>query len=145
MSATASDAWESMYRAQVSIMRDLRNAFTNVGMTMNEYDVMFIVYKSSQHRIRMRELNANVLITQSSVSRLVDRLVERGFLSKHNDEMDARGTIVALTDTGIAAFERAHRVHEQNIEFRMQSKLSETELQTLTDLSNRLVSEDARW
>lgn len=140
MSATSSSAWESMYRAQVSIMRDLRDAFTNVGMTMNEYDVMFIVHQADDHRIRMRELNAGVLITQSSVSRLVDRLVSRGFMTKHDDELDARGTVVSLTSRGLAAFKDANVVHQGNIEARLSSKLNTDELRTLAELSQRLVT-----
>ncbi|MFD2674977.1 MarR family winged helix-turn-helix transcriptional regulator [Gulosibacter bifidus] len=143
MKAAASDAWESMYRAQVSIMRDLRNAFTNVGMTMNEYDVMNIVHDAREHRIRMRELNANVLITQSSVSRLVDRLVARGLMSKHEDGMDARGTIVALTDKGVQAFNKANAIHEQNIRLRMEGSLTRDDLNTLTKLSRQLLRKDS--
>lgn len=143
MSATASAAWDAMYRAQISIMRDLRSAFTNVGMTMNEYDVVSIVHQADGQGIRMRELNANVLITQSSVSRLVDRLVERGLLAKHGDELDARGTIVTLTQNGEDAFERAHEVHQQNIAARMESKLSANELETLAALSKRLISDSS--
>lgn len=125
-------------------MRDLRNAFTDVGMTMNEYDVMFIVHGADGHRLRMRDLNACVLITQSSVSRLVDRLAERGLMAKHDDALDARGTVVSLTEQGLAAFRNAHAVHQGNIESRLSSELNTDELRTLTELSQRLVAATAK-
>jgi DNA-binding MarR family transcriptional regulator len=102
-----SDAWEALFRAQVSIMRDLRREFTDVGMSMNEYDVLFNTYRAPEHRIRLRELNSSVLITQSSVSRLVDRLVARGFMVKLEDELDARGRARVPRRR-----RRAHREHQ---------------------------------
>ncbi|MGO1543980.1 MAG: MarR family winged helix-turn-helix transcriptional regulator [Gulosibacter sp.] len=114
-SVRPSDAWEALFRAQVSVMRDLREEFTGFGITMNEYDVLFNVYRAPQHRLRLRDLNRNVLITQSSVSRLIDRLVNRDFIVKTEDEFDARGTIVSLTESGIRAFRKAVGVHTQHI------------------------------
>lgn len=132
------DAWEALFRAQVSIMRDLRRDFVDVGISMNEYDVLFNIYREPEHRVRLRDLNNAVLITQSSVSRLVDRLVCRGYIEKLEDEFDARGTIVALTDAGIEAFTNAGRIHARNIDERVGNVLNETELATLADLCTRL-------
>ena len=136
------DAWEALFRAQVSIMRDLRRDFVDVGMSMNEYDVLFNIFREPEHRIRLRDLNASVLITQSSVSRLVDRLVCRGFIVKLEDEFDARGTIVALTPAGLEAFRRAGRVHARNIDDRVGGVLDADELATLAELCTRLRTQD---
>ncbi len=133
-----SDAWEALFRAQVSIMRDLRREFTDVGMSMNEYDVLFNTYRAPEHRIRLRELNSSVLITQSSVSRLVDRLVARGFMVKLEDELDARGTVVELTPEGVHAFRAAAVVHTENINSRVGSVLTAEELGQLRAICTKL-------
>lgn len=135
------EAWEALFRAQVSIMRDLRSDFVDVGMSMNEYDVLFNIHRDPERRLRLRELNSSVLITQSSVSRLVDRLVARGFLTKSEDEFDARGTIVSLTEEGEKAFRIAGRVHARSIADRVGNVLSADELATLADLCNRLLGD----
>jgi len=136
--AKPSDAWEALFRAQVSIIRDLRRDFTNVGMSMNEYDVLFNTYRAPDHRIRLRELNASVLITQSSVSRLVDRLVARDYMVKREDELDARGTVVELTNEGVRAFRSAAIVHTENINDRVGSVLTQSELNALRDICTKL-------
>lgn len=136
---SAANAWESLFRAQVSIMRDLRMAFVDQGMTMNEYDVLFNVAREPEHRIRLRELNANVLITQSSVSRLVDRLVSRGLLDKCGDPEDARGAIVCLTPFGLSEFQRVARVHTANIGTRF-GVLNEEERAILERLCGKLLT-----
>lgn len=119
-------------------MRDLRRDFTNVGMSMNEYDVLFNTYRAPDHRIRLRELNASVLITQSSVSRLVDRLVAREYMVKREDELDARGTVVELTNEGVRAFRSAAIVHTENINDRVGGVLTQSELNALRDICTKL-------
>lgn len=135
-----SDAWEALFRAQVSVMRDLREEFTGFGISMNEYDVLFNVYRAPKHRLRLRDLNRSVLITQSSVSRLVDRLVDRGFVEKIGDEKDARGTIVALTETGIRAFRKAAGVHTRNINDHIGRALTPEQQSQLYELCTALLN-----
>lgn len=137
--ATPVDAWEALFRAQVSVMRDLRMDFTSQGMTMNEYDVLFNVAREPERRIRLRELNRNVLITQSSVSRLVDRLVARGLLEKCGDPDDARGAICCLTPFGLEEFQRSGAVHMRSIEERL-GVLDESELAALQSICGKLLA-----
>jgi len=132
------DAWEALFRAQVSVVRDLRDGFTGTGLSMNEYDVLFNVHREPERRIRLRDLNRNVLITQSSVSRLVDRLVARGFLVKCDDESDGRGTVVGLTAEGTAIFRRVAALHVAGINERLGGTLTDDELRMLASLCDRL-------
>lgn len=136
--ASAVDAWEALFRAQVSVMRDLRHEFTHQGMTMNEYDVLFNVSREPEQRVRLRELNRTVLITQSSVSRLVDRLVARGLLDKCGDPDDARGAIVCLTPLGRTEFESAATVHMRSIARRLEV-LDDGERAALTSICTKLL------
>lgn len=135
---SAVDAWEALFRAQVSIMRDLRSAFADADLSLNEYDVLFNIAREPSHRSRLRDVNRNVLLTQSSVSRLVDRLVERGLIEKTGDELDARGTVVALSSAGRAEFGRVAKIHMGNIRERVGGVLTEEELVTLETLCNKL-------
>ncbi len=120
-------------------MRDLREEFTGFGISMNEYDVLFNVYRAPEHRLRLRDLNRSVLITQSSVSRLVDRLVARGFVEKCDDESDARGTIVELTKAGVRAFRKAAGLHTRSIEDHIGRALTPEQQEQLYDLCMTLL------
>ncbi len=76
--ADAVRAWESLFRAQVSVMRRLPAEFPSRELSFNEYDVLFNITRQPEGRLRLRDLNHHVLLTQPSVSRLIDRLVVRG-------------------------------------------------------------------
>lgn len=137
-------AWESLFRAQVSIMRALAAEFPSDVISLNEYDVLFNITRAPGRRLRLKDLNHNVLITQPSVSRLVDRLTTRGLVAKLPDPRDGRGTIVAMTDEGFDLFRRVAITHMDAINRQFGDNLSEDELRTLADLCNRLRPEHDR-
>lgn len=136
--ARAVDAWEALFRAQVSVLRDLHDDFPSDEISFNEYDVLFNLSRCPGRKTRIRDLNQYLLLTQPSVSRLVDRLVGRGLVSKETDSTDGRGTIVCLTDEGYALFRRVALVHVEAINKRVGGRLTESELGTLTRLSQKL-------
>ncbi|RJT90132.1 MarR family transcriptional regulator [Cryobacterium melibiosiphilum] len=119
-------------------MRSLVAEFPSRDISFNEYDVMFNLSRQPDRRIRLRELNQHVLLTQPSVSRLVDRLVSRGYVDKVTDPLDGRGAIVELTDAGYALFRRVAVDHMGTITDRIGDSLSTAELVQLTALCDRL-------
>jgi DNA-binding MarR family transcriptional regulator len=136
--ATAVAAWEALFRAQVSIMRGLSAEFPTQLMSLNEYDVLFNISRAPGRRLRLKELNRHVLISQPSVSRLVDRLVARGLVEKTDDPLDGRGTIVQLTPQGFEEFRRAAIHHMHAITDRVGSALDDDDLHRLIELCDRL-------
>jgi DNA-binding MarR family transcriptional regulator len=131
-------AWESLFRAQVGVVRELTREFPNEEISFNEYDVLFNLSRQPGRRLRIRDLSKHLLLTQPSVSRMVDRLVSRGLVSKERDPGDGRGTFVSLTDAGFALFRRVAVVHAESITRHMGAALSVEELRELTQLTERI-------
>lgn len=136
--ATAVAAWEALFRAQVSVMRHLGAEFPIDDISFNEYDVLFTLSSRPDRRLRIRDLNRDILLTQPSLSRLVDRLAVRGLVDKLHDPDDARGIIVELTDQGFELFRRAAVRHIRSINERVGSALSQDEMRTLVELCDKL-------
>jgi DNA-binding MarR family transcriptional regulator len=131
-------AWEALFRAQVAVMRQIAAEFPSEVISLNEYDVLFNLSIAPERTLRIRELNENVLLTQPSISRLIDRLAARGLVDKVTDPSDGRGTLVSLTDEGWALFREAARVHARSISGRMSDSLSTDELTELARLCTKL-------
>lgn len=136
--ATAVTAWEALFRAQVAVMRRLAAEFPAGDVSLGDYDVLFTLSRAPGNRLRIRDLGESLLISQPSVSRLIDRLTARGLVSKQPDPRDRRGVIVWLTDAGSAAFRRAAVRHMRAIADRVGGALTEEELVQLTELCDRL-------
>lgn len=136
--SVAVDAWEALFRAQVSVLRTLNQEFPSAEISFNEYDVLFNLSRQPDHKLRLRDLNKHLLLTQPSVSRLVDRLVEQKLATKEADPGDGRGTIVCLTKAGHAVFLRVAVIHAESIRRRVGGSLTPDELAQLVRLSDKL-------
>ena len=135
----AIDAWEALYRAQVAVLRQIRAEFPEGELSFTEYDVLFNLSRMPGRASRIRELNRRLLLTQPSVSRLLDRLASRGLVVKSGDPTDARGTIITLTDRGYDEFRRTAIEHGASIARHM-SALDLDELHELTRITDKLRS-----
>lgn len=135
--ANAVEVWESLFRAQVAVMRRLVAEFPRT-LSFNEYDVLFNLSRLPQRSARMKDLTGLVLLSQPSMSRLVDRLVSRGLLERRPDAADRRGTVVCLTDSGYRAFLEVAGEHMRSIERTIGSALPAEDLEELRRLTDAL-------
>lgn len=133
----AIDAWESLFRAQHEVFDDINDDFHEDTLSQAEYDVLLTVTRGEGMTARLRDVTANMLISQPSVSRLVDRMATRGLIAKCADPDDGRGALVRATDAGAALFRRLASSHGRAIAARM-SLLSDDELTQLRDLTAKL-------
>ncbi|HLS93782.1 MAG TPA: MarR family transcriptional regulator [Microbacterium sp.] len=133
----AVEAWESLFRAQHEVFAEISRDFTDSSLLQGEYDVLLTVVRSADNTARLRDITANLLISQPSVSRLVDRMVTRGLVTKCSDPEDGRGSLVTATEKGVHAFRTLAVEHGRTIARRM-SVLTNDELRTLADLTQKL-------
>ncbi|WP_307859173.1 MarR family winged helix-turn-helix transcriptional regulator [Herbiconiux sp. SYSU D00978] len=139
--ALAIEAWEALFRAQVSVMRTLNAEFPEDQISFNEYDVLFNLSTQPERQLRIRDLNKHLLLTQPSVSRMVDRLAARGIVVKLNDPTDARGIIVRMTEHGYDVYRRVAAAHGASIADRVGSRISADEMTTLIEICRKLKTE----
>lgn len=143
--AAAVVAWEALFRAQVAVLRELQREFPTGEISFTEYDVLFNLSRQEGRRLRIRDLSRHLLLTQPSVSRMVDRLVAKGLVRKEHDASDGRGTLVCLTDAGYSLFRRVAVTHSASIAKHVGAVLDADELDQLRQLSDRIRrSVDAR-
>ena len=133
----AVEAWESLFRAQHEILDEISADFHDDELGQGEYDVLLTVTRGPEMTARLRDITANMLISQPSVSRLVDRMVQRGLISKCPDPDDGRGSLVRATERGATTFRRVASQHARSIADRM-SCLDDDELARLRDITAKL-------
>lgn len=133
----AIDAWESLFRAQHEIFSEISADFERSALAQAEYDVLLTVTRAPEMTARLRDVTRNMLISQPSVSRLVDRMVARGLVTKRADPDDGRGALVTATEEGAREFRAVALTHGRSIAARM-SRLDDDELRTLAILTAKL-------
>ena len=138
-SPAAVSAWEEMFRAATSIAKDLANSEAWCELSQAEYGVLYTLTKKPEGT-RIQDLGSDVLLTQTGLSRLVARLVDRGLVHRRRDPSDARGVLLTLTDAGKETQKRVGRVHAREITEALAPRLTEGELAQLEALCSKLLA-----
>lgn len=134
----ASETWESLFRAQVAVMRELQAAPAFRNLAVNEYDVLFTLSRCPSGWLRLNELNDHVLLSQSSLSRLVERLEKRGLLERTPAPKDGRGILIRLTEEGRDLQKQIGREHVRDIAALVVPALTDAEQRELLRLTAKL-------
>jgi DNA-binding MarR family transcriptional regulator len=126
------DAWRGMLRTHQQLIAILGAELeARHGMTISEYDVLRALIEAPDQRASMGELADRVLLTPSGMTRLVDRLVDRGYVTRETSRADARRQHAVLTDAGRAAWTTAGRTHLAGIRRLFVDRLEREELVAL--------------
>ncbi len=134
----AAEAWESLFRAQVALMRRFQRDDIWRELSMREYDVLFTLSGAPGSGARLRELGEGSLLSQPSLSRMVERLEAAGLVAREPAPDDARGVVVRLTDAGRARQRELGRAHVRQIERYVGGALDAAELASLRELTEKL-------
>jgi DNA-binding MarR family transcriptional regulator len=80
-------------------------------LSLPEVDALLQIAQSPAGRMRMSQLASEVELSRSGVTRLIDRLVDDGFVERCQCSHDARGAEAVLTPSGEARLSAALRTH----------------------------------
>ena len=131
------DAWEALPTAHSSLMRQFNAQDVWEDLSMKEYDVLYTLSKCPEP-IRPTDLNQHVLLSQPALSRMVDRLADRGLIGREPDPADGRGVRLALTGPGLELQRRIGRRHARGVARAMTAELTPAELRQLEEISLKL-------
>ena len=70
------------------------------GSAGAEFEVCLRLARSPEGLLRMSDLAAQTTLTSSGITRVVDRLVERGLVSRQSCATDRRTTYAVISETG---------------------------------------------
>jgi len=124
-------AWSALLRAHAALLRQLETDLeSKTGLALADYDVLAQLAVAGGS-LRMTELADRALISRSGMTRRVARLVREGLVSRANADVDARGVVVLLTDSGLDRLTVAAPVHLRGISDLFIANLDDQELAVL--------------
>jgi DNA-binding MarR family transcriptional regulator len=136
----ANDAWEALLSAHAVLMKQFAAEDIWGEVSMREYDVLYTLSKCREP-LRISELNRHVLLSQPALSRLVDRLAERGLVARQADPADGRGVRLALTGAGRTLQRQVGRRHARSVARALSGALDRSELRRLETACLKLARE----
>lgn len=98
--------------------------FMEVAVTMSQAKVLYLI---AARGMRMSELAVRLGVSISTTSGLVDRLVDHGLLTRHDDPADRRQVVVTITPTGATHLARFRELNAAQMR-RLLARLGDPEL-----------------
>lgn len=139
-SKAAVGAWIRLMRAQQKALLKVERAFRKAGLpTYAWYDALWQLEQAGEGGLRPRELEQQVLIAQSNISRLIDRMEAEGAVERRPHAEDGRGQIVVITEKGKGIRKRMWPVYAELISEIVSSKVSDRDATNLGSLLDRLI------
>ena len=125
-------AWRGFLRLHAALVRELDRELEEAhGLPLTHYEVLIHLYLAPDNRLRMSDLASSVLLSQSGVTRLVDRLERAGHVVRHQCADDRRVLYAQLTDSGMARLMEARPTHLAGVRARFLAHFDDAELDEL--------------
>jgi DNA-binding MarR family transcriptional regulator len=132
-------AWRGMLQVHARVTQQLdAQMHAEHGLSVSAYEVLMFLADAPEHRMRMSDIADRVLLSRSGCTRLVDRLVELGYVTRCAASTDGRGLNAELTEAGLAKAEAARATHLAGVREYFLDRLTATDRIALGDIWSRL-------
>lgn len=133
--------WRSFMEVHAKVLAELDHELTRGHqLTVSEFDTLINLPRGG---VPMRELRERVILSQSALSRLVDRLERRGYVERTRLDGDSRAVFVRLTHEGRKVAHAAARTNAAVVDRAFAERLSADELADMCGMLTKLNTEES--
>lgn len=134
------DAWRTFLVAHAQVRRQLeRELQAEQSLGLGEYEVLLLLARADDRRLRMNELADRLVLSRSGVTRLVDRLAGADLVERGSCETDRRGSWAILTDAGYERLRGASPTHLRGVGEHFLDRIPAPELEALRRTLDRVL------
>jgi len=134
------DAWRAFLFAHAQIRRQLeRELQAEQAMGLGEYEVLLLLARSENRRMRMSELAERLVLSRSGVTRLIDRLSAEQLVERGSCDTDRRGAWAILTDAGYGRLRDASPTHLRGVGEHFLDRIPADELESMRKTLERVL------
>jgi DNA-binding MarR family transcriptional regulator len=127
------EAWRGLVEVFSDVQASLETELTDqFDLTEGDYGVLVVLSEAPERRLRMCDLASRLHLTPGGLTRRLDGLVARGFVSRESSTEDRRVVLAVLSDDGMAMLEKAAPVHVDGVRRHLLDHLSREQLRELT-------------
>jgi DNA-binding MarR family transcriptional regulator len=138
-------AWRGYLQMRTLLTAQVaRDLAEDSGLSEPDYTVLSNLSEVKGHRWRLNELAARMLWSMSRLSHHIDRMQERGLVTREECATDGRGAFVVLTRQGLRSIQAAAPLHVASVRRHLIDLLSPAEIEALAAISQKVVSNLSR-
>jgi DNA-binding MarR family transcriptional regulator len=139
------NAWHTFLKAHSVVIGALeRKIMKDQHLPLNWFDVLAWLSHAPDGRLRMQVLAKSIYLSNSGLTRLLNRMAAAGFVERQSCPDDRRGWYAVITAKGRKAFERAFPGNVREVEKHFFSRFNDDEIEVLNNLLSRLTKLPAK-
>lgn len=118
-----------------AVMEEQLHAETGLLLADNEA----LLNLDAHGELRMSDIAHRLILSRGGTTKVIDRLEAMGYVERHPDPHDRRATVVAITDGGRAANDRARTLVDAALEEMWAAHLTDEEAATVVEIMDRVL------
>ena len=135
-------AWRQLLVFHSQMIRLVEREFESQGLvSFTFYDILFHLRHAPNREMRFRDINGEVVLSRSALSRCLDRMATKGLVEKLDCAEDPRGLMVHITNKGEAELKKAWPVYRNLIVSLFGRHFTESELDFLAERFGKVADE----
>lgn len=115
----------------------IQHALKPYGITSQQFNIMRILRGQGNRPVSLKLLTERMIDPMSNTSRLVDKLVKKGYVKREAAECDRRQLAITLTDEGRFHLDKISKLVE-DLSDTLLDHMSEGRLNALNDILDEL-------
>ncbi len=116
----------------------VKEALKPLNLTHAQLNALHILMENDPKPVSANELKKRILVNNPDVTRLLDRLVKKGYVVRETCPGNRRKIDISLTDSGRKLFEKAHLSAKQTLGFFFEKQISENEAKELRRILQKI-------
>lgn len=131
-------AYFSFLRTSSTIESQLKKTLKEFDLTHSQLNVLSILYMNHPETLSLKEVKEKLIVESPDLSRLVNRLLTKGWVDRSLCNENRRKVDLSLTKRGADVFERAHTEAKNSVHSYFKGVLSEKEVSSLLDILRKM-------
>ena len=100
-----------LYACAKEVVRHYKPSLDKLDLTYTQYIAMMVLWEEKS--LNVKELGSRLFLDSGTLTPLLKKLEQKGYLTRHRCEEDERSLIISVTEEGMELRERALEVPEQ--------------------------------
>jgi DNA-binding MarR family transcriptional regulator len=120
------------------IEEKIKKALRPLNLTHAQLNALYILNENHPEPVSVNELKKKILVSNPDVTRLVDRLVNKGYVLRETCAENRRKIDISLTDHGRKEFMEAHQLAKEAIGDYFEQQITENEAKELRRILHKI-------
>ena len=102
-----------LFKTYQTLTDFIKEDISNSGFNLNEFAVLEVIYHKGS--VSVNEIFQKVLVANSSLTYILDKLVKKSLIQRNQDQKDKRVTHISLTNQGELLAKEIFPPHYNNL------------------------------